>query len=661
MGNLAAPIFMAKELTIDIETYSTVDIKKSGIYKYVTSSDFEILTITVSVDSEVPVTYDLASGDELPLDIVQDLLNDKVIKWAHNAIFERICLSEWLKRTYPIFYERCGRIYLNPTCWRCTMVLVMYYGLPASLKDIGKVLKLENQKLEEGKSLVKYFCQPCKPTKSNGHRTRNLPLHNLEAWKLFLKYNRRDVEVSLEIKDILSKYPLPTTFWQEYSLDQEINDWGILIDSDLVTNAVKFCNEYIADTIATLQKLTGVANPNSTPQMKKWLETKGILTKSLDKDALDKLIATSPPDIKGILVLYQRIKKTSVSKYEKMLDVRCIDGRIRGAFQFYGASRTGRWAGRQVQFQNLPKSNISDLENARELIKAGDYNTFKSQYDSVLNTLSGIVRNAIVPNNGSKLIIADYSAIEARVLAFIANETWRLKVFENNEDLYCASASNMFGIPVEKNGINGELRQKGKIAELALGYGGAVGALKDMGATKMGLVEQELSTLVQAWRSANINIVKFWRDVEDKLKLTIRYHVQTKTNTIGFRYQDNMLFITLPSGRELCYRNPKIELGKFGQETITYDDTKIGVRKESYGAKFVENIVQGISRDILVNAMINIQPYGHIVAHVHDEVVLECNKEETGEHICDLMSVPPTWMPNIKLKVEGFESMYYKK
>ena len=279
---------MAKELTIDIETYSTVDIKKSGIYKYVTSSDFEILTITVSVDSEVPVTYDLASGDELPLDIVQDLLNDKVIKWAHNAIFERICLSEWLKRTYPIFYERCGRIYLNPTCWRCTMVLVMYYGLPASLKDIGKVLKLENQKLEEGKSLVKYFCQPCKPTKSNGHRTRNLPLHNLEAWKLFLKYNRRDVEVSLEIKDILSKYPLPTTFWQEYSLDQEINDWGILIDSDLVTNAVKFCNEYIADTIATLQKLTGVANPNSTPQMKKWLETKGILTKSLDKDALDR-------------------------------------------------------------------------------------------------------------------------------------------------------------------------------------------------------------------------------------------------------------------------------------------------------------------------------------------------------------------------------------
>ena len=652
---------MAKELTIDIETYSTIDIKKSGVYKYIASSDSELLTITVSVNDETPITYDLASGEELPLHIVQDLLNDKVIKWAHNAIFERICLSEWLKRTYPVFYQRYGRNYLNPACWRCTMILGMYYGLPASLKDMGKSLKLEQQKLEEGNTLVKYFCQPCKPTISNGQRTRNLPSHNPEAWKLFLEYNLRDVEVTLEIKTILSKYQLPQNFWQEYALDQKINDLGILIDPDLVTNAVRFCNEYIADTTATLQRLTGVDNPNSTQQMKKWLETKGISTKSLDKDALDNLITTVPPNIKETLILYQKIRKTSVTKYEKMLAVRCIDGRIRGAFQFYGANRTGRWAGRQVQFQNLPKGNTSNLENARKLVKAGDYNAFKAQYNSVLDILSGLVRNTIVPSDDSKLIVADYSAIEARVLAFIANETWRLKVFENDEDLYCASASNMFDVTVEKNGINGELRQKGKVAELALGYGGSIGALKAMGAIKMGLSEQELPTLVQAWRSANSNIVKLWAAVEEKLKLTIRYHVPTETNNIRFHYQDNVLFLVLPSGRELCYRNPRIEHGKFGQEVITYNDTKIGSRTESYGAKFVENIVQGISRDILANAMIHLQPYGHIVAHVHDEVILECSKEETVEHICEIMSVPPTWMPNIHLKVEGFESMYYKK
>ena len=652
---------MAKEITIDIETYSSIDIKKSGVYKYVESPDFEILTMTLSEDNKHPITYDLTLGDELPLEKVLNLLNNNIIKWAHNAVFERICISEWLKRTYPIYYQRYGRTYLNPICWRCTMALGMYYGLPASLSDMGKALKLINQKLEEGKSLVKYFCQPCKPTVTNGRRTRNLPSHNPEYWKLFLEYNRRDVEVALEIKSILSKYLLPQNFWKEYVLDQEINDRGVSIDLALTNNAVKFCKKYIDEIITTLQGLTGVDNPNSTQQIKNWLKLQGIETKSLDKDALDNLIIATPPDIKEVLILYQKIKKISVSKYEKMLDVCCMNGRIRGAFQFYGASRTGRWAGRQVQFQNLPKGHINNLEQARSLVKAGNYNAFKAQYDSVLETLSGLVRTTIIPSDDLKLIVADYSAIEARVLAFISNETWRLKVFENNEDLYCASASNMFGVPVEKNGINGELRQKGKIAELALGYGGSVGALKAMGATKMGLTEQELTNLVQAWRSVNVNIVKFWGDVEDKLKLAIRYHVPTEINDIRFLYQDSILFISLPSGRELCYRYPKIELGKFGQEIITYDDSKIGVRTESYGAKFVENIVQGISRDILTNAMLNLQSYGHIVAHVHDEVVMECSKEETVEHICDLMSVPPTWMPNINLKVEGFESMYYRK
>ena len=652
---------MTKELTIDIETYSTVDIKTSGVYKYITSSDFEILTITVSVNDEAPITYDLASGEELPLDIVQDLLNDSVTKWAHNAIFERICLSEWLKRNYPSLYEQYARNYLNPACWKCTMVLGLYYGLPASLKEMGKALNLPNQKLEAGKNLIKYFCQPCKPTKINGGRTRNLPHHNLEDWKIFLEYNKRDVEVALEIKAILSQYPLPPNLWQEYVLDQVINDTGILIDSDLVSNAVEFCKQYTAEVGSKLKELTGVTNPNSIQQMKTWLASKGIQTNSLDKTAIDNLLLNVPEEIKEILILYQRINKTSVSKYEKMLAMRCIDGRIRGTFQFYGANRTGRWAGRQVQFQNLPKGKTSDLENARKLVKAGDYNAFKAQYNSVLDTLSGLVRNAIVPSDNSKLIVADYSSIEARVLAFIADERWKMKVFENNEDLYCASASNMFGVPVEKNGINGELRQKGKIAELALGYGGSVGALKAMGADKMGLTEQELSSLVQAWRSANPNIVKLWRNIEDKLKLTILYHVTTETNKIKFRYQDNMLFLVLLSGRELCYRNPRIERGKLGQEVITYDDNKLGKRIESYGAKFIENIVQGISRDILANAMINLQPCGRIVAHVHDEVVLECNKEETVETICEIMSIPPTCMPNINLKVEGFESMYYKK
>jgi len=648
-------------LTVDIETYSDVDLKKEGVYRYAKLINFEILTMALSINDGETIIYDIVSGEEVPLKIIQAILDDSVTKWAHNAIFERICLSEWLKRNYPSLYEQYGRNYLNPACWKCTMVLGLYYGLPASLKEMGKALNLPNQKLEAGKNLIKYFCQPCKPTKINGGRTRNLPHHNLEDWKIFLEYNKRDVEVALEIKAILSQYPLPPNLWQEYALDQVINDTGILIDSDLVSNAVEFCKQYTAEVGSKLKELTGVTNPNSIQQMKTWLASKGIQTNSLDKTAIDNLLLNVPEEIKEILILYQRINKTSVSKYEKMLAVRCIDGRIRGTFQFYGANRTGRWAGRQVQFQNLPKGKTSDLENARKLVKAGNYNAFKSQYNSVLDTLSGLVRNAIIPSDDSKLIVADYSAIEARVLAFIANETWRLKVFENNEDLYCASASNMFGVPVEKNGINGELRQKGKIAELALGYGGSVGALKAMGADKMGLTEQELSSLVQAWRSANPNIVKLWRNIEDKLKLTILYHVTTETNKIKFRYQNNLLFIILPSGRELCYRNPKIELGKLGQEIITYDDNKLGKRIESYGAKFIENIVQGISRDILANAMINLQPCGRIVAHVHDEVVLECNKEETVETICEIMSIPPTWMPNINLKVEGFESMYYKK
>lgn len=541
------------------------------------------------------------------------------------------------------------------------MILGLYYGLPASLKDIGKALNLPNQKLDEGKNLIKYFCQPCKPTSINDGRTRNLPSHNPENWKIFIEYNRRDVEVALEIKSKLSKYPFPQNLWQEYALDQMINDSGILISTDLVNNAVQFCKKYTEEIIEKLKTLTGVDNPNSVQQMIKWLASRGIATKSLDKESVSALIDIVPDSLKEVLILYQKIKKTSVTKYEQMLNVIGLDDRIRGAFQFYGASTTGRWSGRQVQFQNLPRGNITDLESARSLLKAGDYDVFKFQYDSVLDTLSGLIRTAIIPSEGFKLIIADYSAIEARVLAFIANENWRLKVFADDEDLYCASASNMFGVPVVKNGVNSHLRQKGKIAELALGYGGSVGALKAMGATQMGVPEQELQYLVDVWRETNPNIVQLWGNVENKIKFTVRYHISSTINDLKFRYQDNLLFITLPLGRELCYRNPKIEFGKFGQEIITYDGDKLNTRIESYGAKFVENIVQGISRDILANAMLNLKSHGNIIAHVHDEIILECDKTKTVDNICKIMMIAPTWMPNINLKVDGFESTYYKK
>ncbi len=649
------------DITIDIETYSNVDLKKSGVYRYAESRYFEILTIAVSVNNGKVDTYDIASGEELPLEMVQALLDDKIIKCAHNAIFERICLSEWLKCTYPVFWKHYGRKYLNPICWRCTMILGLYYGLPASLKDIGKALNLPNQKLDEGKNLIKYFCQPCKPTSINGGRTRNLPSHNPENWKIFIEYNRRDVEVALEIKSKLSKYPFPQNLWQEYALDQMINDSGILISTDLVNNAVQFCKKYTEEIIEKLKTLTGVDNPNSVQQMIKWLASRGIATKSLDKESVSALIDIVPDSLKEVLILYQKIKKTSVTKYEQMLNVIGLDDRIRGAFQFYGASTTGRWSGRQVQFQNLPRGNITDLESARSLLKAGDYDVFKFQYDSVLDTLSGLIRTAIIPSEGFKLIIADYSAIEARVLAFIANENWRLKVFADDEDLYCASASNMFGVPVVKNGVNSHLRQKGKIAELALGYGGSVSALKAMGATQMGVPEQELQYLVDVWRATNPNIVQLWGNVENKIKFTVRYHISSTINDLKFRYQDNLLFITLPSGRELCYRNPKIEFGKFGQEIITYDGDKLNTRIESYGAKFVENIVQGISRDILANAMLNLKSHGNIIAHVHDEIILECDKTKTVDNICKIMMIAPTWMPNINLKVDEFESTYYKK
>lgn len=648
-----------KKLFIDIETFSDVNLKEEGIYKYAQSPYFEIITFAVSINGDKVKVYDLNSK-ELPKEIIQALFDDSIIKVAHNATFERICLSEWLKRNYDLYFKDYGGDFLRADCWRCTMMLGRYFSLPSSLKDMGKYLNLDSQKMDEGKDLIKYFCQPCLPTQANNYRTRNLPSHAPDKWNLFLEYNKRDVEVEMKIWNKLSKFPIYDNFWKEYALDQEINDKGILIDSVIADNAIKFTDKFKSELIAKIKSLTGIDNPNSTQQMSAWLEKEGISTDSLDKKSVADLIKKTPEQIQAVLKDYQQLKKTSLKKYGVMKKISGSDNRIRGVFQFYGAVRTGRFTSNSIQLQNLPRNYTENLEALRDLLKIGDYENFKNHCDSVGDTLSELIRTAFIPKLGYKFIVADFSAIEARIIAKLANETWRLKAFADNKDIYCASASQMFHVPVEKNGVNAHLRQKGKIAELALGYGGSTGALTEMGALDMGLKESELQPLVNAWRTANPKIVKFWYDLESKIKLTISYGISTEINSIKINYKKGILFITLPSGRQLCYLRPKIELGKFGQEVITYDDTKNKSRVESYGAKFVENIVQGIARDILINAMINLRDYD-IVAHVHDEIILECREDTDVNTICKIMAEPPTWLPDINLKAECFESKFYKK
>ena len=648
-----------KTLHIDIETFSDVDLKEHGLYPYAKSPYFEILSFAVSINGEPVKVYDLNSK-ELPNEIIQALFDDRVIKIAHNATFERICLSVWLKRHYDICFKEYGGEFLRPECWRCTMMLGRYFTLPSSLKDMGAYLKLDSQKMAEGKDLIKYFCQPCLPTQANNYRTRNLPSHAPDKWNLFLEYNKRDVEVEMEIWNKLSKFPLYDSFWQEYALDQEINDRGILVDNVIADNAIKFTDKFKSELIAKIKSLTGVDNPNSTQQMSAWLEKEGISAESLDKKSVENLVQKTPEKVKNVLKDYQQLKKTSLKKYEVMKKISCNDNRIRGVFAFYGAPRTGRFTSNSIQLQNLPRNYAKNLEELRDLLKVGEYENFKNHCESVGDTLSELIRTAFIAKPNHKFIVADFSAIEARIIAKLANETWRLKAFADNKDIYCASASEMFHVPVEKNGVNAHLRQKGKIAELALGYGGSTGALTAMGALDMGLKEFELKPLVDAWRNSNQKIVKFWYDLENKIKLTINYGISTEINGIKINCRKGILFITLPSGRQLCYLRPKIEIGKFGQEVITYDDTKNKSRVESYGAKFVENIVQGIARDILINAMINLHGYG-IVAHVHDEVILECCEDTDVNTICKIMAQPPTWMPDIILKAEGFETKFYKK
>ena len=640
-----------KSLGIDLETFSSVDLLKCGVYRYATSPDFEILLFGYSVDGGDVRVVDLACGEEIPMDIVEALSDDSVIKWSYNNNFERVCLSNY----FGTWFE--------PGSWRCTMVWAAYLGLPRSLEDVGAVLGLEKQKLSEGKELIRYFCVPCKPTKANGGRTRNLPEHDREKWERFKAYNLRDVEAEMQIQQRLAKFPMPEFVWEEYRQDQEINDRGIGVDMEMVTQAIAMDGRSKAELSAAMQELTELENPNSVQQMKQWLSENGMETDSLDKKAVAELLKTAPEPLGEALALRQQLARSSVKKYQAMENAVCADSRAHGMFQFYGANRTGRFSGRIIQLQNLPQNHIPDLAQARELVKSGDFDALSMLYEDIPDTLSQLIRTAFVPQDGRKFIVADFSAIEARVIAWIAGERWRLKVFEDGGDIYCASASQMFHVPVEKHGVNGHLRQKGKIAELALGYGGSVGALKSMGALEMGLAEGELQPLVSAWRDSNPNITEFWWAVDRAVKECIKKRMQTETHGIRFDYQSGMLFITLFSGRRLAYVKPRIGENQFGGESVTYmgvGGTKKWERLESYGPKFVENIVQAVSRDILCYAMRTLRNCA-IVAHVHDEIIIEADRRMSVEAVCGQMGRTPPWAKGLLLRADGYSCSWYQK
>lgn len=656
-------------MSLDLETYSDVDLNKCGVYKYTQSAAFDILLFGVSVNGGEVQVYDLAQGEDVPEDILKALTDDSVAKWAFNASFERICLSEWLRRNYPQYfnsysiYEDAVGDYLDPSSWRCSMVWSAYMGLPLSLAGVGTVLGLSEQKLKEGKDLIRYFCVPCKPTKANGGRTRNLPEHDMEKWTLFKAYNKRDVEVEMSIQERLRKYPVPDFVWEEYHLDQEINDRGIAIDRTLVKNAIAFDEKSKAELTAKMQELTSLENPNSVMQMKQWLFDNGLEMDSLGKKEVAAVLNTAPEPLRTVLTLRQQLAKSSVKKYQAMENAVCADSRARGMFMFYGANRTGRFAGRIIQLQNLPQNHMPDLEQARSLVRDGNYEAMELLYEDIPDTLSQLIRTAFVPREGMKFVVSDFSAIEARVLSYLAGEKWRTEVFADNGDIYCASASAMFGVPVEKHGMNGHLRQKGKIAELALGYGGSVGALKAMGALEMGLTEEELQPLVDMWRSSNPNIVRFWWAVDRCVKDTVKKRIPTETHGIRFIYQSGMLFIRLPSGRQLAYVKPRMGENRFGGESVTYEGvgaTKKWERIESYGPKFVENIVQAISRDILMYAMRTLS-HCFICGHVHDELIIECIKDVSVDSICEQMGRTPPWAQGLLLRADGYECEFYKK
>lgn len=644
-----------KTLSIDIESFSSVNLQKSGVYRYSESEDFEVLLFAYSVDGQPVQVVDLACGEVLPQDVLEALTDETVEKWAFNATFERVCLSRFLGLPF-------GE-YLNPSSWRCTMIWAATLGLPLSLDGVGAVLGLDKQKMSEGKNLIRYFCVPCSPTKVNGGRSRNLPSDDKEKWEQFKTYNIRDVEVEKAIQEKLSKFPVSDEVWNEYHQDQEINDRGIGLDTTLVESAIELDKRSKEEITARLQKITGLENPNSVIQLREWLRKQGLEVDSLDKKAVNELIKTSPLELIEVFELRQQLAKSSVKKYQAMTNAACNDKRAHGMFQFYGANRTGRFAGRLIQLQNLPQNHMTDLAEARESVRKGDYEALSLLYENLPKVLSELIRTAFVPQDGMKFIVSDFSAIEARVIAWLAREHRREEVFRDGGDIYCASASQMFGVPVEKHGVNGHLRQKGKIAELALGYGGSIGALTAMGALDMGLTEDELQPLVTTWRNANPNITQFWWDVDKAVKDCIKQRTVTKTHGITFSYRSGMLFITLLSGRKLAYVKPQIGENRFGGESVTYEGvgtTKKWERLESYGPKFVENIVQGIARDILCFSMQNLRN-DRIVGHVHDEVIIEVPRDVRVEEINTIMSRPPCWAKGLILDTDGYECDFYQK
>ena len=644
-----------KHLSLDLETFSSIDLNSSGVYKYVSSPDFEILLFSYSVDGKTVQTVDIVNGENVPQEILDALQDEDVEKWAFNAQFERICLSRFLG--LPV------GDYLEPSSWYCSLVWSAILGLPMSLESVGTVLGLEKQKLTEGKDLIRYFCVPCKPTKTNGGRTRNLPEHDRERWERFKAYNLRDVETEMQIQQRLARFPVPDSIWEEYHLDQKINDRGIGLDMELVRQAIAMDERSKAELSAAMQKLTNLENPNSVQQMKQWLADNGLETDTLGKKAVAELIKTAPEPLHEVLSLRQQLARSSVKKYTAMGKAVCNDSRIRGMYRFYGANRTGRFSSKIVQLQNLPQNHMPDLAQARALVRSGDYDALSMLYEDIPDTLSQLIRTAFVPQDGRKFIVADFSAIEARVIAWFAGEWWRLKVFEDGGDIYCASASQMFHVPVEKHGVNGHLRQKGKIAELALGYGGSVGALKSMGALEMGLAEDELQPLVDAWRNSNPMITQFWWDVDRAVKECIKKRLPTETHGVRFTYQSGMLFITLPSGRRLAYVKPRIGENCFGGESVTYmgvGGTKKWERLESYGPKFVENIVQATARDILCYAMQTLKNCA-IVAHVHDEIIIEADRRMSLAAVCEQMGRTPPWAKGLKLRADGYEWDFYQK
>jgi DNA polymerase len=642
-----------KKLSIDIETFSETDLTKTGVYRYAEDPAFEILLFGVAVDEEPVKVYDLTAGEKIPGKIMAALQDEQVEKWAFNAMFERVCLSRFLRDRGLLPKGQ----YLSPEGWKCSMIWSAYMGFPMSLAGSGAALGLEQQKMTEGKDLIRYFCVPCKATASNGGRVRNLPSDAPDKWETFVAYNRRDVEVELQIKERLSSHPVPDQVWREYWNDQRINDRGIQIDLPMVRQAIHLdalSQQHLTDA---LQELTNLDNPRSVQQMKDWLASQGMEMDSLGKKVVAEALRTAPEPLRTVLTLRQQLAMSAVKKYTAMEAAVCADGRLRGMFRFYGANRSGRFSGTIVQLQNLFRNSLPDLIQARSLVSCGDYAALEILYDSVPQVLAECVRTAFIPAPGYKMIVADFSAIECRVLAWLAGEQWVLDVFSAGGDIYCETASRMFHVPVVKHGENGELRQKGKQATLSCGYGGAEGALIAMGALDAGMKQEELAPLVAAWREANPRIVQMWWAVDRAVKTAVKEKTVTRTHGLTFEYRGAMLYITLPSGRQLSYVKPRIGENRFGGESVTYmgmDTTKHWSRIESFAGKWVENIVQAVARDILCYAMEQLSGY-RIVAHVHDECIVECPQDTTVEEICDRMSTVPPWAPGLILRADGYE------